>query len=75
LTFPDHSLTRNQYPPRPERGTSLLVAADTLAQTKLQQLFNQVQVLTKAVLATQGKTSKFELCFANFTNAIRALRF
>jgi len=42
----------NQYPPGLEREISLLVATDTPAQTKLQQLFNQVWLFTEAVLAT-----------------------
>jgi len=68
-------MIRNQYPHGPRRGASLLIATNTPAQTKLQQLFNQVRLLIEAVLATQGETGKFGLCFASFTNVVGALKF
>jgi hypothetical protein len=75
LIFSYHSMAHNQYPHGPKHRASLLIAANTPAHTKLQQLSNQARLLIEAVLATQGETNKFGLCFASFTNEVGALKF
>jgi hypothetical protein len=53
MTFPSHYMANNHDTPELERLMDLPVIASTSAHSNFQQLINQVEPLTRVVLATQ----------------------